>query len=135
MNFTKTPSPLTDKTDKTPWTARGGGFVSFGSATPRGFSEKESPFPDRLKAVLSVPAVDSKRTGEVLSVLQCYPWGFGTDSEDLAAVLGMRLSASPDPGMLRIKSQVLGEDVILAGDNATALPPGVIVYRRKNSGS
>ncbi len=53
-----------------------------------------------------------------------------SDSKDLAAVLRMRLSAFARSGeWLRIRSRLLGEDIILAADNATGLPPGVPVYR------
>ena len=53
-----------------------------------------------------------------------------SDLAALGAALGMRLSAFARSGeWLRIRSRLLGEDVILAADNATGLPPGVPVYR------
>lgn len=58
------------------------------------------------------------------------PPALDSDPADLGAVLGMRLSVFARSGSwLRIKSQVLGEDVCFAADNATGLPPGVPVYR------
>lgn len=132
MNLTKTPSPLTDKTDKTPLDRPEGEVLSVLAVLPQEvFRKKRVPSLDRLKAVLNAPAVDSERTGGgFVSFGSASPGGSGTDSEDLAAVLGMRLSRFARSGeWLRIRSRLLGEDVTLAADNATGLPPGVPVYR------
>ena len=123
MNYPVTYSKPTAKTDKTYYQ---GSFVGFVSSFSRG---KAVPSLDKLRAALRERQSDKESFVSFGSSFSQGKKDSSRPDPDLDTVLSMRLSEFSRSGSwLRIRSKVLGEDLIMAANDASDIPGGIPVY-------